>query len=363
MRGADNKTEALFTYVTPESFVPKDHPLRAIRKMADEALAGMDKLFDSIYASAGRPSIPPEKLLKAQLLMILYSIRGNRQLVEQIHYNFLFRWFLGMALDEKIWDHSSFSKNNERLIGSEVAAVFLSRILEQAKRKRLLSQEHFTVDGTLIEAWASIKSFKPKDPKDGPPSAGGGKNDSVDFKGKKLSNETHGSDTDPDARLYRKGKTKEAKLCYQGHTLMENRNGLIVQTAVTQATGTAEREAAKRMIQKLPRTSKRITLGADKGYDTKDFVKDLRKLNVTPHVAQNNSNRKSAIDGRTTSLLGYAISQKIRKRIEEGFGWMKTVGRLRKTMYRGVEKIAMQLDLHAVAYNLVRMANLGLGTT
>jgi transposase len=363
MRGENNKTEALFTYVTPESFVPKDHPLRAIRKMADDALAGMDKLFDSIYASAGRPSIPPEKLLKAQLLMILYSIRGNRQLVEQIHYNFLFRWFLGMALDEKIWDHSSFSKNNERLIGSEVAAVFLSRILEQAKRKRLLSQEHFTVDGTLIEAWASIKSFKPKDPKDGPPSAGGGKNDSVDFKGKKLSNETHGSDTDPDARLYRKGKTKEAKLCYQGHTLMENRNGLIVQTTVTQATGTAEREAAKKMIQKLPRTSKRITLGADKGYDTKDFVKDLRKLKVTPHVAQNNSNRKSAIDGRTTTGLGYAMSQKIRKRIEEGFGWMKTVGRLRKTMYRGVEKIAMQLDLHAAAYNLVRMANLGLGTT
>jgi len=242
MRGEDNKTEALFTYVTPESFVPKDHPLRAIRKMADEALAGMNKLFDSIYASAGRPSIPPEKLLKAQLLMILYSIRSNRQLVEQIHYNFLFRWFLGMALDEKIWDHSSFSKNSERLIGSEVAAVFLSRILEQAKRKRLLSNEHFTVDGTLIEAWASIKSFKPKDPQDGPPSGnGGGKNDSVDFKGKKLSNETHGSDTDPDARLYRKGKTKEAKLCYQGHTLMENRNGLIIKTAVTPATGNRHR--------------------------------------------------------------------------------------------------------------------------
>ena len=363
MRGADNKTEALFTYVTPESFVPKDHPLRAIRKMADEALAGMNNIFDSMYASAGRPSIPPEKLLKAQLLMILYSIRGNRQLVEQIHYNFLFRWFLGMALDEKVWDHSSFSKNSERLIGSEVAAVFLSRILDQAKRKRLLSQEHFSADGTLIEAWASIKSFKPKDPQDGPPSGTGGKNDSVDFKGKKLSNETHGSDTDPDARLYRKGKTKEAKLCYQGHTLMENRNGLIVQTAVTQATGTAEREAAKTMILKLPRTSKRITLGADKGYDTKDFVKVLRELNVTPHVAQNTSNRKSAIDGRTTSLLGYAISQRTRKRIEEGFGWMKTVARLRKTMYRGIEKIAMQLDLHAVAYNLVRMANLGLGAT
>lgn len=212
MRGFDSNTEALFTYVTPESFVPKDHPLRAIRKMADDALAGMDQLFDSIYAATGRSSIPPEKLLKAQLLMILYSIRSNRQLVEQIHYNFLFRWFLGMSLDEKIWDHSSFTKNSERLIGSEVAAEFLSRILAQAERKRLLSREHFTVDGTLIEAWASIKSFKPKD---GPPSAnGGGRNETVDFKGKKLANETHGSVTDPDARLYRKGKTKEAKLCY-----------------------------------------------------------------------------------------------------------------------------------------------------
>ena len=358
MRGSESKTEALFTYVTPESFVPKDHPLRAIRNMADSALEGMDKLFDSIYATTGRSSIPPEKLLKAQLLMILYSIRSNRQLVEQIHYNFLFRWFLGMSLEEKIWDHSSFSKNNERLIGSDVAAVFLSRILEQAKRKHLLSSEHFTVDGTLIEAWASVKSFKPKD---GPPSAGGGKNSDVDFKGKKLANETHASDTDPDARLYRKGKTKEAKLCYQGHTLMENRSGLIVKTAVTKATGTAEREAAKTMVQQLPRTTRRITLGGDKGYDTKEFVKELRELNITPHVAQNTSNRRSAIDGRTTSHLSYAVSLRIRKRIEEGFGWMKTVGRIRKTLYRGVKKIAMQLDLHAAAYNLVRMRNLGLG--
>jgi transposase len=327
--------------------------------MADEALGGMDDLFDSIYASTGRTSIPPEKLLKAQLLMILYSIRGNRQLVEQIQYNFLFRWFLDMSLDDDVWDHSSVSKNNDRLIGSDVAAVFLSRIVAQAKRKHLLSKEHFTVDGTLIEAWASIKSFKPRDPKDGP----GGKNSTVDFKGKKLSNETHGSDTDPDARLYRKGKTKEAKLCYQGHTLMENRSGLIIKTAVTQATGTAEREAAKKMIQQLPRTTRRITLGADKGYDTREFVEDLRKHNVTPHVAQNNSNRKSAIDAPTTSHPNYSISQRIRKRIEEGFGWMKTVGRLRKTMYRGVEKIEMQLALHAAAYNLVRMRNLGLGAT
>jgi len=363
MRGCDSQTEALFAYVTPESFVPKDHPLRAIRKMAEEALAGMDKLFDSMYATTGRSSIPPEKLLKAQLLMILYSIRSNRQLVEQIHYNFLFRWFLGMSLDEKVWDHSSFTQNNERLIGSDAAAEFLSRILAQAERKRLLSREHFTVDGTLIEAWASVKSFKPKD---GPPSAGGGsggKNDTVDFKGQKLTNDTHGSVTDPDARLYRKGKNKEAKLCYQGHTLMENRSGLIVKTQVTTASGSGEREAAKSMLRQLPRTTRRITLGGDKGYDTEAFVQELRKLNITPHVAQNNSNRKSAIDARTTNHPNYAVSQRIRKRIEEGFGWMKTIGKMRKTMYRGVDKIAWHLDLHAAAYNLVRMKNLGLGVT
>lgn len=360
MRGFDSNPEALFTYVTPESFVPKDHPLRAIRKMADEALAAMDSLFDSMYAATGRSSIPPEKLLKAQLLMILFSIRSNRQLVEQIHYNFLFRWFLGMALDEKVWDHSSFTKNSDRLIGSEVAATFLSRILAQAERKRLLSREHFTVDGTLIEAWASIKSFKPKD---GPPSAGGGRNDAADFRGEKLSNDTHGSVTDPDSRLYRKGKNKEAKLCYQGHTLMENRSGLVIRTVVTTVSGTGERETAKAMVQKLRRTTRRITLGGDKGYDTEAFVKELRRLKVTPHVAQNNKHRKSAIDGRTTNHPNYTVSQKIRKRIEEGFGWMKTIGRLRKTMYRGIEKIAMQLDLHAAAYNLVRMKNLGLGVT
>ena len=360
MRGYDNQTEEIFAYVTPESFVPKTHPLRAIRAMADEALKGMDKLFDSMYASTGRYSIPPEKLLKAQLLMILYSIRSNRQLVEQIHYNFLYRWFLGMSLEEKVWDHSSFSTNQERLIGSDVAAEFLARILAQAERKHILSREHFTVDGTLIEAWASIKSFKPKD---GPPSTGGGKNETVDFKGKKLKNDTHASVTDPDARLYRKGKTKESKLCYQGHTLMENRSGLIVKTQVTTASGTSEREAAKTMVKKLPRTTRRITLGGDKGYDTRDFVKELRSLNITPHVAQNDTNRKSAIDGRTTNHPNYAVSQRIRKRIEEGFGWMKTVGRIRKTMYRGIEKIGWQLDLHAVAYNLVRMKNLGLGVT
>jgi len=345
MRGIDDQTETLFAYVSPETFVPKNHPLRAIRKMADDALVGMDKLFDSMYATTGRDSIPPEKLLKAQLLMILYSIRSNRQLVEQIHYNFLYRWFLGLGLDEKVWDHSSFTKNNDRLTGSDVAAEFLARILEQAEKKHLLSREHFTVDGTL------------------PPTTSGGKNGEVDFKGHKLKNDTHASVTDPDARLYRKGKTKEAKLCYQGHTLMENRSGLIVKTEVTTASGTAEREAATVMVKRLSRTTRRITLGGDKGYDTKDFVKELRSLKITPHVAKNDTNRKSAIDGRTTNHPNYAISQKIRKRIEEGFGWMKTIGRMRKTMYRGIEKIAWQLDLHAAAYNLVRMKNLGLGVT
>jgi IS5 family transposase len=280
--------------------------------------------------------------------------------VEQIHYNFLYRRFLGMSLEEKVWDHSSFSTNQERLIGSDVAAEFLSRVLAQAERKHLLSREHFTVDGTLIEAWASIKNFKPKD---GQPSASSGKNETVDFKGKKLKNDTHASVTDPNARLYRKGKTKESKLCYQGHTLMENHSGLIVKTQVTTASGTSEREAAKTMVKKLPRTTRRITLCGDKGYYTADFVNELRSLKITPHVAQNDTNRKSAIDGRTTKHPNYAVSQRIRKRIEEGFGWMKTIGRIRKTMYRGIEKIGWQLDLHAVAYNLVRMKNLGLGVT
>lgn len=356
MRGSDRNTESLFVYVTPESFVPKDHPLRPIRLMADKALREMDAHFERLYASSGRPSIPPEKLLKAQLLMILYSIRSNRQLVEQIRYNLLFRWFLGMAMDEKVWDHSSFSQNQERLIGSETAAVFLSGIIKQAEKKRLLSREHFTVDGTLIEAWASVKSFRPKD---GPPSTGGGgRNDSVDFHGQTLSNDTHESSSDPQARFYRKGNNREAKLCYQGHLLMENRNGLIIDSQVTIASGTAEREAALTMIDARPR-KRRVTLGGDKGYDTREFVRALRERNVTPHLARNDSRRKSSIDGRTTSHPNYAISQRVRKRIEEGFGWMKTVGRMRKTLYRGLEKINWQLTLHAAAYNLVRMRTLG----
>lgn len=357
MRGSNHNTESLFVYVTPESFVPKDHPLRPIRAMADAALREMDAHFARLYAISGRPSIPPEKLLKAQLLMILYSIRSNRQLMEQIRYNLLFRWFLGMALDEKVWDHSSFTQNQDRLIGSETAAVFLSGVLKQAEKKRLLSREHFTVDGTLIEAWASVKSFRPKD---GPPPAGGsgGRNDNVDFHGQTLSNDTHESSSDPQARLYRKGNNREAKLCYQGHLLMENRHGLIVDSCVTIASGTAERDAALSMLDARPR-KRRITLGGDKGYDTRAFVRALRERQVTPHLARNDSRRTSSIDARTTSHPNYAISQRIRKRIEEGFGWMKTVGRMRKTLYRGIEKIGWQLTLHVAAYNLVRMRTLG----
>ena len=277
MRGFEPKTEALFVYLSPESFVPKDHPLRPIRVMADQALAGLSADFDKFYADTGRPSIPPEQLLKALLLQAFYTIRSNRQLVEQLHYNILFRWVVGLALDEKVWDHSSFSTNLERLIEAEVSRRFLAGIVAQARKAKLLSDEHFSVDGTLIEAWASIKSFQPKDG----PKKPVGRNQERDFHGEQLKNETHASTTDPDARLYKKSKGKEAKMCYLGHALMENRNGLIVEGTITHATGTAEREAAVEMVAEVT-GAKRITLGGDKGYDTKDFVEDLRELEVTP---------------------------------------------------------------------------------
>ena len=310
-----------------------------------------------MYSQTGRPSVPPEVLLKSLLLQILFSIRSNRQLVEQLSYNILFRWFLGVSLEDRIWDHSTFSQNQERLIGTDIAGQFLQKILEQAKAAHLLSKDHFSVDGTLIEAWASIKSFQPRDTGHGNRS---GRNDSIDFHGKFLKNDTHVSKTDPESRLYRKGKGKESKLCYMGHVLMENRNGLIVDTHLSQATGTSERDAAAAMIRNLP-VMQRVTVGADKAYDTESFVATLRCLQATPHVAQNDKNRKSAIDGRTTRHLGYAISGKVRKRIEETFGWVKTIGILRKTRYRGAEKISWYFTLAAAAYDLVRMRNLGLG--
>ena len=355
MRGNDVQQQAMFSYLSPEARVPEDHPLRPIRDMVNQALAELSGEFQAMYSRQGRPSIPPEKLLRALLLQILYTIRSARLLMEQLDYNLLFRWFVGLSMDDKVWDHSVFSKNQERFLDSDLAAAFFGRILEQAAAANLLSDEHFTVDGTLIEAWASVKSFRPKD---APPSeGGGGRNPAVDFHGQKRLNQTHASTTDPEARLFRKGKGKEAKLCFMGHVLMENRNGLIISPRLTAATGTAEREAADDMVGDL-RGRHRITIGADKAYDTQDFVQSLRTLKATPHVAQNLSGRKSAIDGRTTRHPGYAVSQRLRKRVEEIFGWMKTVGNLRKTRHRGKDRVGWMFTLTAAAYNLVRIRNL-----
>jgi transposase len=339
---------------TPAARVPKDHPLRPIKKMMNQDLSELWHDFEAMYAKEGRPSIPPEKLLRALLLQALYTIRSERMLMEQLDYNLLFRWFVGLSMDDKVWNHSVFSKNRERFLGSDLAAAFFARILKQAAQAGLLSDEHFTVDGTLIEAWASMKSFRPKD--DPPPAGGAGRNPEVDFHGERRLNETHASTTDPEARLYRKGKGKEAKLCFMGHVLMENRHGLIVSPRVTTATGTAERDAAEDMLGNL-RGRHRLTVGADKAYDTQDFVRSLRALKATPHVAQNQTGRSSAIDGRTTRHPGYAVSQRLRKRVEEIFGWIKTVGNLRKTRHRGTERVGWMFTLTAAAYNLVRMRN------
>jgi transposase len=354
MRGNDMQQQAMFSYLSPEARVPSDHPLRPIRDMVNQALAELSGEFQAMYSRQGRPSIPPEKLLRALLLQILYTIRSARLLMEQLDYNLLFRWFVGLSMDDKVWDHSVFAKNQERFLDSDLAAAFFARILEQAAAAKLLSDEHFTVDGTLIEAWASVKSFRPKD---APPPEGGGRNPAVDFHGEKRLNQTHASTTDPEARLFRKGKGKEAKLCFMGHVLMENRNGLIISPRLTAATGTAEREAADDMVGNL-RGRHRITIGADKAYDTQDFVQSLRTLQATPHVAQNCNGRKSAIDGRTTRHPGYAVSQRLRKRVEEIFGWMKTVGNLRKTRHRGKDRVGWVFTLTAAAYNLVRIRNL-----
>ncbi len=361
MRGFDQQTDAMFVYLSPESFVPKGHPLRPIRKMVDEALNKLSPDFSQMYSHTGRPSIPPERMLKAMLLQVLYSIPSNVKLVEQLHFSILFRWFLGLGLDEPVWDHSSFSKNQERLIQTNIAARFLTEVLEQARRKKLLSKDHFSVDGTLIKAWASIKSFKPKDDDQDPPA---GKNPKRDFRGEKLVNDTHASTTDPESKLYRKSSTHEAHLSFAAHLLTENRNGLVVASTVTEADGLAERAAAEAMISKVAPRKRRITVAADKNYDTKGFVKTMRGLKVTPHVARNTERRGgSALDGRTTRHSGYAVSQKSRKRIEEVFGWLKMVGLFRQTRYRGVSKINWYFTLAVTAYNLVRMRNLGVSTT
>jgi transposase len=355
MRGDDVQQEAMFSYLSPEARVPQDHPLRPIRQMVNQALTELSGEFQAMYSHEGRPSIPPEKLLRALLLQVFYTIRSARLLMEQLDYNLLFRWFVGLSMDDKVWDHSVFSKNQERFLGSDLAAAFFGRIKEQAATAGLLSDEHFTVDGTLIEAWASLKSFRPKDAP--PPSAGGGRNPEVDFHGERRLNQTHASTTDPEARLFRKGQGKEAKLCFMGHVLMENRHGLIIIPRLTAATGTAERDVAERMVGDFPGRH-RITVGGDKAYDTWEFVQSLRVLNAVPHVAQNCKGRNSAIDGRTTRHPGYAISQRLRKRVEEIFGWMKTVGNLRKTRHRGTERVAWVFTLTAAAYNLVRIRNL-----
>lgn len=356
MRGQDNQQSDMFSYLSPEQRVRADHPLRAIRAMADLALWSMSSRFDGMYSQTGRPSIPPEKLLRAQLIQMLYSVRSERLLMEEIDYSVLFRWFVGMNLDEPVWDVTVFTKNRDRLLDGDVAREFLCEVVKQAQEKKLTSDEHFTVDGTLVEAWASLKSFQPKDGKTPPPDDPG--NPTVDFHGEKRSNETHESTTDPDALLARKGNGKEAKLSYNGNLLIENRNGLIITTELFQANGTAERDAALVMIERLPGDN-RVTVGADKAYDTRDFVAECRNMQVTPHVAQNiKRSGGSAIDERTTRHAGYATSQTKRKRIEESFGWLKTIALMRKVRHRGIHKVGWVFTFAAAAYNLVRMRNL-----
>jgi len=360
MRGEDRHQDTLFSYVSPEARIPKDHPLRPIRSITDAVLRRMSGDFERIYSPIGRPSIPPEKLLRALVLQALYTIRSERMLMEQLEYNLLFRWFVGLNIDERVWQVTVFSKNRERFIDGEIGTLFFEQVVAEARACGLLSDEHFTVDGTLIEAWASQKSFKLKESSSSdssePPEAGG-KNPSVSFRGENRSNDTHQSTTDPEARLYRKSKGQEAKLGYLGHVVTENRNGLVVGCELTQATGRAEREAAVALMDEVPRNTS-ATLGADKGYDTKDFVEEMRKAGVTPHVAQNTSNRSSAIDGRTTRHPGYLVSQRLRKKVEEIFGWLKTIGTMRQTRHRGRRRVGFMFTLAAAAYDLVRIRNL-----
>jgi len=370
MRGEDRKSGLLFSYVDLEDRVPAAHPLRVIRGIVNEVLSSLSREFEKMYADTGRPSIPPEKLLRALLLQAFYSIRSERQLMEQLDFNLLFRWFVGLGMDDAVWDASSFCKNRDRLLEADVSARLLSGVIAHKKVRRLLSRDHFSVDGTLIEAWASMKSFRPKDDgDDGPHDRGSGRNRERDFHGEKRSNESHASTTDPEARLYRKGNGRESRLCYMGHALMENRNGLVVGGVVTRATGTAERDAALDLIDRRravahKRGRRRVTLGADKAYDVTDFVDKLRDRRVTPHVAvqghltKTGKRRKTGIDGRTTRHAGYGISQRCRKRIEEVFGWAKTQAGQAKTRFRGRRRVEASFTLALAAYNLVRLPKL-----
>jgi transposase len=349
MRGNESKQSPAFSYVSLEERVPADHPLRSIRGVVDEVLAGMSKRFDTLYAASGRPSIPPERLLRALLLQIFFSVRSERMLMQQLDYNLLFRWFVGLEIDEPVWNHAVFSKNRDRLLNEETAREFFARVVEQAQPH--LSKEHFTVDGTLIEAWASQKSFQPKD---------GGDDNGTNFHGQQRRNDTHESKTDPDARIYRKGSGQEAKLCYLGHVVMENRNGLIVDALATTADGKAEADAALLMAAALreqrPRGS--ITLGADKAYDQRELVENLRAVGVIAHFAQNSKRRRSALDRRTTRHVGYSLSQRCRPLIEKVFGWLKPIGGLRKVKLRGLEKVSWLVRYTAAAYNLWRLPKL-----
>jgi transposase len=356
MRGRDRRRDGLFSYVRPESRIPSDHPLRVIRSVADEALTALDAQFAALYSENGRPSIPPEQLLRALLLQAFYTVRSERQLMEQLNYTLLFRWFVGLSVDDPVWVPTVFSKNRDRLLGGELAAAFMDAVLNLPRVKVLLSDEHFSVDGTLIQAWASMKSFRRKDSSDEPPAPG--RNGERNFHKETRSNETHASTTDPDARLARKSNGEGARLAFTGHLLMENRNGLVVDACLTHAAGTAEPEAALAMLEALPDAGHK-TVGADKAYDTAAFVANSRAIGVTPHVAQNiNPRRGSNIDGRTTRHAGYRLSQIVRKRIEEANGWIKEVGGMAQTKLRGVDRVEWMFVFKAAAYNLIRLPRL-----
>ena len=363
MRGTENKQHSMFSYVSQEDRIPQNHPMRNLREMIDPILKAMSPQFNRMYAGVGRPSIPPEYLLRASLIQILYTIRSERLLMEELDYNLLFRWFVGLSMDDQVWDHSVFSKNRDRLLEADIAVKFLRHVLSLARDHDLLSDEHFTVDGTLIEAWASQKSFVRKD---APPSQNSDDpgNPTVDFHGEERTNQTHQSTTDPEARLYKKGKGRESKLSFMGHVLMDNRHGLVVSTCYTKATGTAERTAAVAMMKKIKEKRKsRLTLGADKNYDTHDHLAQIRKMNITLHAAQNTKRRGgSAIDERTTRHGGYRISQRKRKLVEEVFGWIKTIGLLRKIRYKGLQLGGWMFTFTTAVYNLIRIRNITAAT-
>ncbi len=357
MRGDDFHQAGVFSYISPEERVPPEHPLRPIREMVDQILVELSPDFDRLYAQTGRPSVPPEQLLRALLLQIFYTIRSERLLMEQLEYNLLFRWFVGLNMDDPVWDATTFSKNRHRLISGQIAQRFFARVLAQARARGVLSDEHFSVDSTLVEAYASLKSFRRKDRHDEPPPDDPG-NPTVTFRGERRSNATHESTTDPAARLARRGAGREAKLAYLGHVLMENRHGLVVAARATPATGTAEREVGAILACRVANRHRRVTLAADKGYDTADFVAAVRRFRITPHVAQHQQGRASAIDGRTTRHPGYAVSQRVRQRVEEIFGWLKTVGLVRKVRHRGEAKVDWVFVFTTAIYNLIRIRNL-----